>query len=105
MSSIVNYSQTELSHHAQRPTRAGVRPAFLANYRLRQIASDVAMLVAVLAFVLTFVALRLTLFAPPDLVERVAIPGAAGAAVVFVLAALCALALRYGGAPGPKQST
>ena len=105
MSSMVNYSQTELSQHAQRPTRAGVRPAFLTNYRLRQIASDVALLVAVIAFVLAFVALRLTLFAPPDLVERVAIPGAAGAAVVFVLALLCALALRYGDARKPNQAT
>jgi uncharacterized membrane protein YjjP (DUF1212 family) len=61
--------------------------------------------VAVLAFVATFVALRMTLFAPPELTERVAIPVAAGAAVVFVLALLGSLALRTRRRRGPSQST
>ena len=91
MNSLVTYNQSELAH-------ADVRPAFPANYRPRQIASDVAMLVAVLAFVLTFVALRFTLFASSDLVARIA-PVAAGAAVVCVLALLASLALRFGDAP------
>jgi hypothetical protein len=94
----IQYDQSELAHPAPRAEDADARPAFLANYRLRQIASDVAMLVAVLAFVLTFVALRFTLFASSDLVESIA-PVAAGAAVVCVLALLGSLALRYGVAP------
>jgi hypothetical protein len=103
MNSMVTCSQSELAHPAVRATRVGVRPAWLANYRLREIAGDVALLVAVLAFVLTFVALRMTLFAPADVIERVAIPLAAGAAVICVLAFLGSLLLRYSGAPGPRR--
>ena len=94
MNSMVTYHQSELARNAD------VRPASLADYPLRQIASDVAMLVAVLAFVATFVALRLTLFAPSDIVEGTAIPVAAGASVVCVLALLGSLALRHGDARG-----
>lgn len=90
----ITHSQSGLAHPALDPAHTDVRPAFLANIRLRQIVGDTAMLVAVLAFVSTFVALRMTLFAPPELIERVALPVAAGAAVVFVLALLSALALR-----------
>jgi len=95
----ITYNQSELAHPAPRAEDADARPAFLANYRLRQIASDVAMLVAVLAFVLTFVALRFTLLASPDIVERFAIPVGTGAGVVCVLALLGSFALRYGVAP------
>lgn len=95
MSSIVTYDQSELAHAAPLAAHAGVRPARLAYYRLREIAADVAMLVAVLAFVLTFVALRMTLFAPADVIERVAMPLATDSAVVSVLALLGSLLLRY----------
>ena len=92
---VTSCNQSELAHPAVRATPADVRPAFPANYRLRQIASDVAMLVAVLALVLTFVALRLTLSAPPDVVERITAV-AANAAVVGALALLGSLVLRHG---------
>lgn len=104
----ITHDQSGLAHPALRPAHAGLRPAFLADYRLhnlRQIIRDAAMLVAVLAFVATFVALRMTLFASPELTERVAIPVAAGAAVVFVLALLTSFALRGYDAPGSSQST
>jgi len=103
MNSVVTCHQSELVHPALRPKRAGVRLAFLTSDRIREIASDVAMIVAVLAFVLSFVALRMTLFAPANVAERVAIPVATGAAVVFVLALLGSLALRFGAAPGPNR--
>jgi hypothetical protein len=93
MNSVVTYHQSELANSALRLPHAGVRPAFLTN-RIREIASDIAMVVAVLAFVLSFVSLRMTLFASANVVERVAIPLAAGGAVVFVLALLGSLALR-----------
>ena len=99
MSSMVTYSQSELAHPAPRDAHAGVRPARRTNYHLREIASAVAMLVAVLAFVLAFVALRMTLFAPVDVIEHVAIPIAAGAGVISVLALLGSLVLRYSNAP------
>ena len=97
----ITHDQSGLAHPALGPAGAGIRPALLASYQLRnlrQILRDTAALVAVLAFVATFVALRMTLFAPPELTERVAIPVAAGAAVVFVLALLSSLALRTDGA-------
>ena len=104
MNSMVDYSRSGLAHPALRPPDAGVRPAFLFNnYRLWGIASDVAMVVAVLAFVLSFVALRVTLFAPADVVERVAIPLSAGGAVVFVVALVGSLALRPRSAPGSSR--
>ena len=99
MSTMVDCSHSELSNPALRARHGGVPPAFLNNYRLREIASDGAMLVAVLAFVLAFVALRMTLFASPEITERVAIPAAIGGGVVFVLSLLGALALRHGDAP------
>jgi hypothetical protein len=73
-------------------------PALPAGHRLREIASDTALLVALLAFVLAFVALRFTLLREPQFVEQVAIPVAAGAGVVSALALLCAFALRHGDA-------
>jgi hypothetical protein len=100
---MIHYSQSDLAHAAPPATRAGVPAAWLTNYRLREIASDVVILVAVLAFVLTFFALRMALFAPADVIERVAIPVAAGAAVVSVLAFIGALLLRHGHASGPKR--
>ena len=103
MNSMVTRSQSELAHPALRAPQAGVRPALPTDYRLTEIASDVAMLVAVLALVVTFVALQMTLFAPPSIIERVAIPVAAGAAVVFLLALAGSMVLRYGDAPGPNR--
>ena len=91
-------NSTFTCHQSELAQNAGARLASPADYRLRQVASDVAMLVAVLAFVLTFVVLRFTLFAPPDVVEGTAIPVAAGAAVVCVLALLGSLALRHSNA-------
>ena len=99
MNSMLSYSRSELAHPALRP----VRPAFFTRDRLREIASDVAMVVAVLAFVSSFVALRMTLFAPSDVVEHLAIPVAASAAAVFVLALVGALALRPGAAHGSNR--
>jgi hypothetical protein len=98
MSSIATCSHAELAHPA-RPARLG----FLANYRVREIASDVALAVAVLAFVWSFVALRMTLYVPADVAERVAIPAATGGAAVFVLALLGSLVLRHKDAPGPNR--
>ena len=103
MNSMVTCSQSELAHPAPSSAHAAVRLAFLTRYPLREIVSDVAMVVAVLAFVLSFVALRMTLFAPADVVEHLAIPVAAGAAAVFVLALVGALAFRPGGAHGPNR--
>ena len=102
MNSMVTYNQSELARSPVPATHADVRPAFRAKYRLRQIAGDVAMLVAVLAFVLTFMALRFTLSAPPKVVERITAV-AAGAAMVCVLALLGSFALRHGDAPGPTR--
>ena len=98
MNSMVTCSQSELAHPAPHSAHTGFRLAFLTRYPLREIVSDVAMVVAVLAFVFSFVALRMTLFAPANVGERVAIPMAASAAVVSVLALLISLALRLGNA-------
>ena len=103
MNSMVTYSQSGLAHAAPRDTNAGVQPARLTNYRLREIVSVVAMLVALLAFVLAFVALRMTLSAPADIVERIAIPVAAGAGAISVFALLGSLLLRHSGASGPNR--
>jgi hypothetical protein len=94
MNSVVTYHHSELANTALRLPHAGIRPTFLTHYRVRGIASDIAMVVAVLAFVMSFVTLRMTLFAPANVVERVAIPLATGGAVVFVLAFFASLALR-----------
>lgn len=103
MNSMVTHSQSELPHPAPRAADAGFRLAFLTRYPLREIASDVAMVVAVLAFVFSFVALRITLFSPANVGERVVIPMAACLAVVFVLALLISLALRLGNAQRPNR--
>lgn len=97
MNSIATCSQSELANPALH-----ARARLFSNYRAREIAGDVAMVVAVLAFVLSFVALRMTLSASADVVERFAIPVAAGGAAVFVLALLGSLALRPG-APGSNR--
>ena len=100
---MVTCNQAELAHPALRAPHADVRPAFLKNYRLRQVAADVAMVVAVLAFVLAFVALRFTLGAPTDTFERIA-RVASGAAVVCLLALVGSLVLRQGGDAPNQQS-
>lgn len=102
MNTIVNYSESGLTHASLR-RRASVRPAWLTRSRLRGISSDIAVIVGLLAFVATFAALRFTLFAPPALVEGVLIPTAAGAAVLCVLALLCAFALRDDATAAPSR--
>jgi hypothetical protein len=99
MNSIATCSQSELTRAA---LHSPARSVFPSNYRVREIASDVALVVAVLAFVLSFVALRMTLYVPAD-VERAAMPVATGGAAVFVLALLGALVLRHKDAPGPNR--
>jgi hypothetical protein len=94
MNTVVNYHESGLTHPSLHRPRAAVRPAWLTRSRLRGISSDIALIVGLLSFVATFAALRFTLFAPPALVEGVLIPTAAGAAVLCVLALLCAFALR-----------
>ena len=65
MNSMVTCSQSELAHPAPSSAHAGVRLAFLTRYPLREIVSDVAMVVAVLAFVLSLrrIARKAELFA------------------------------------------
>ncbi len=71
-------------------------PIMPPGNRVRAMASETAMLVAVLAFVLAFVALRFTLLREQEFVEQVAIPVASGAGVVSAVALLCAFVLRHG---------
>jgi hypothetical protein len=99
MNSMVSFSPSALAHQALR----SVRPGFFTRDRLRELGSDIGMVVAVLAFVWSFVALRMTLFAPADVVERVAIPAATSGAVVFVLALVGSLALRPRAGHGPNR--
>jgi hypothetical protein len=98
MNSTVTYSQSELAHPAPRSARTSLRLASLTRYQVQEIVSDVAMVVAVLAFVFSLVALRLTLFSPYNVGERVVIPMAETGAAVFVLALVISLALRLANA-------
>ena len=105
MNSMIAHSHTGLADPSRRDMYAAVAPVVLAGHRvrvplmpaghrLRGIAGDAALLISLLAFVLAFMALRFTLLNEPQFVEQVAMPVAAGAAVVSVLALLCAVALR-----------